>query len=308
MKILQGLLSFFLLLVFNGCANKINPTQNSVSNKISSPEKCSEKIVFFSSRTNNGDLYTYNPATLETGSFVIADSAVGSPVYDQLSNSLIFAQKKSNIRNLFSKNLDSGEIEFLLTNPAGDEVPDWSPNTRKIVFSSKISTQNYSLIIQDVETGKMLVIYEGAKQPYDPVWSPGGNQVAFVVTDTLFNADIAIINSDGSGFRNLTNNSKLNGHPDWSPDGKSLLFYIYQNGNADLYTLEIDSKSLTQLTFDSANQLIGRYSSSGKKITYGGVINDDWEVFVMDSDGNNKERISFNPGFDGDPVWIPCKI
>ena len=99
---------------------------------------------------------------------------------------------------------------------------------------------------------------------------------------------------------------KLNGHPDWSPDGSEVLFYIYQDGDADLFTLEIESESLTQLTFDSSNQLIGRFSPDGKKIAFGGVVDSDWEVFIMNSDGNGKEQITFNPGFDADPIWIPC--
>ena len=195
----------------------------------------------------------------------------------------------------------------MISNPAGDEVPDWAPNTNKIVYSFRNNASSFSLIIEDLDYGQKTVLFENAVQAFEPAWSPDGSQIAFVLTDSTRNGDIAIINIDGTGFKNLTNNLKLHGQPEWSPDGQTLLFYISRNGNADLYTLELESNALTQLTFDTANQLIGRFSSDGKKITYGGIFEDDWEIFIMNSDGNNKEQVTFNPGFDGDPIWIPCK-
>lgn len=293
-------------LMISACSKTMNPEIVSQTETNSQIQQCSDKIIFYSNRTNNGDLYAFDPVSFETVAFLVADSAIGAPVFNSFNNTLIFAQKSTTGRDLYSKNIDTDQITFLISNPAGDEVPDWSPIEHSIVYSSEISQQNYSLIVKNIDTGREQVLYKNAKQSYDPVWSPDGNQIAFVVTDSVFNADIAIINSDGSGFRNLTNNLKLNGHPDWSPDGSEVLFYIYQDGDADLFTLEIESESLTQLTFDSSNQLIGRFSPDGKKIAFGGVVDNDWEVFIMNSDGNGKEQITFNPGFDGDPIWIPC--
>ena len=306
MRKLLGVLFIGSSVLFSACSKKMSPDTTLPPEIEESTPKCSEKIVFFSSRTNNGDLYAFDPISLETNEFLIADSAIGAPVFNKFRSSLVFAQQSSKGRDLYSKNINTGDITFLIPNPAEDEVPDWSPTENKIVYSLRNHLQSYSLIVRFLDNGEELVLFENALQAFDPVLSPNGSQIAFVLTDSTTNADIAVINVDGTGFKNLTNNSKLHGHPEWSPDGSTLLFYISKNGNADLYTFELETNTLTQLTFDSANQLVGRFSSDGKKIAYGGFFEGDWEIFMMDSDGNNKEQVTFNPGFDGDPVWIPC--
>ena len=270
--------------------NAPTPEINDIKNP--SPQRCSDQIIFYSSRSNNGDLYRFDPSSLETSGFIVADSAIGAPRFNSKTNSVIFTQQGPEGRNLYSKNLLSQQTSFLMPNPAGEEVPDWSPIENMIVYSLKDHLQHYSLIVRDLDNGEELVLFENALQVYNPVWSPDGLQIAFVLTDSTRNADIAIINTDGTHFENQTNNLKLNGHPSWSPDGRKILFYISNNGNADLYSLEVETKDLTRLTFDSANQLVGRYSPDGTKIAYGGVIEDNWEVFIMNSNGIVKAIIN----------------
>lgn len=309
MKNLSGILLLGTVLAVYGCSKKINPESSSIpeSPSLNTPiEKPSAgRIIFFSTRTNHGDLYAFDPNSLVTSEFIIADSAIGSPRYNPYTKSIIFTQQEPNGLNIFQKNLVSNKVEFLIANPAVDEVPSWSPSANEIVYSFEHHPQNYSLILRDIITGNEQTLFKKAMQAYSPVWSPDGSQIAFVLTDSTINGDISIINADGTGFRNLTNNQKLHGHPAWSPDGQKLLFYMSVNGNADLYTLEIETGDLTQLTFDSANQYVGRYSPDGAKIVYAGMISDDWEIFIMDADGNNKEQVTFYPGFDGDPIWVP---
>lgn len=315
MKNLSGVLILGVVLFVFGCSKELNPDKEIVPEQprlaepesAPTPEQCSEQVIFFSNRSNNGDLYAFDPISLETSGYIVADSAIGAPRLNRFKNALTFAQNGDSGRTIFGKTLDTQKITSLIPNPAGDEVPDWSPSENKIAYTLEDHLSNYSLVVRDLNTGNEQVLYASALQPYNPVWSPDGSQIAFVLTDSTNNGDIAVINADGSDFSNLTKNSNLHGHPAWSPDGKRLLFYIYLNGNADLYTLEIESGDLSRLTFDPSNQLIGRYSSDGSKIAYGGIIDGDWEVFIMDADGNNKERITFNPGFDGDPVWVPCE-
>ncbi|MFY0685288.1 MAG: PD40 domain-containing protein [Balneola sp.] len=313
MKNLSGVLLLGVLFIAYGCSKKVypdaanTPKPTTPTPTISTPSEKSlaGKIVFYSSRTNHGDLYIFDPFSLKTEEFIIADSSIGAPRYNPFNNSIVFAQQEPNGRNIYQKNLHSNNIKFAIPNPAADEVPSWSPVANRIAYSMEHHLQNYSLITRDLNSGDEQVLFEHAMQSYNPVWSPDGSQIAFVLTDSTNNGDIAIINADGTEFRNLTNNLKLHGHPAWSPDGKKLLFYISINGNADLYTMDVETGDLTQLTFDEPDQYIGRYSLDGTKIAYAGMINGDWEIFIMDADGNNKEQVTFYPGFDGDPIWIP---
>ncbi len=309
MKFIWGIIQLlFTAVLFSACSQKMNPEQNtsSIPERISAQPPCSDKIVFFSARSGNGDLYQYDLSSLEVDLYLSADSSLGAPRFNKFSNLLMFAQQGSDGRIIYEKNPKDNSVSSVMENPAVDEVPDWSPNANKIVYSKTISAGNYSLVVKDLDTENELVLLENSKESFYPVWSPDGSRIAFVLTNEEYSADIGIINTDGSGFLNVTSNKKVHGHPEWHPNGDRLLFYIFANGNADLYELNLDSDELIQLTYDSNNQLIGRYSPDGNKIVFGGVIEGDWEIFLMDSDGNNKQQLTFSPGFDGDPVWVSC--
>jgi len=35
------------------------------------------------------------------------------------------------------------------------------------------------------------------------------------------------------------------------------------------------------------------------------LVNENWELFVAGADGGQPRQITFDPAFDGDPVWVP---
>lgn len=265
-----------------------------------------ESIFYYSSSSGSGDIYKINTLSLESSIFIDNDSTDGAPRYNAFENELIFTSLKEGAPYLYAKNLDTGIESWKMLNPAGDEVPDWSPIKNEFVYSKATGSGLFDLVIRDLTINIETVLVEDATSDFYPSWSPDGTKILFEYSDSTSTNDIAIINSNGSGFKKIAAH-KYYGHPSWAPNGKSVLFYIYQDGQADIYSANIDGTNLTQLTNTPSNELIARYSSDGSKILIGGIVEDDWEVFLMDSDGGNIKRLTNTSGFDGDPIWISCK-
>ena len=53
---------------------------------------------------------------------------------------------------------------------------------------------------------------------------------------------------------------------------------------------------------------MGAWSPDGKWIAFGSARTDDWELYVMRSDGSQVRRLTYHDGFDGDPVWVPAAL
>ncbi|MEJ7742640.1 MAG: hypothetical protein WKF73_08905 [Nocardioidaceae bacterium] len=96
-----------------------------------------------------------------------------------------------------------------------------------------------------------------------------------------------------------------------SADGR-IAFYGYQDGDADIYTINPDGTGETNLTNEDpgAETLADAdpsWSPDGTRIAYtvytvrSGLINDIW---VMNADGTNKVALT-DTGNDGAPVWSP---
>jgi len=114
-----------------------------------------------------------------------------------------------------------------------------------------------------------------------------------------------VSNRDGSGFHRLVTGMLSEGDPSWSPDGSLIAFEaLGPQGNTDIWTIHPDGSGLMQLTQGLDNQQPA-WSPDGRKIAFvsnRGGTNDLW---VMDANGQNVQRLTSLPGEEDHPSFSP---
>ena len=167
---------------------------------------------------------------------------------------------------------DGGNEQRLTNNPRDDRYPSWSPDGKRIIFSSKrdghfrgesgITSEIY---VMDADGGNPQRLTENRKNDKDPSWSPDGKRIAFSSDrkGDLQNFEIYVMDADGGNEQRLTENRRFDEDPSWSPDGERIAFW--SNREADLHNAEI---------------------------------------YVMDADGGNLQRLTNNPHPDVSPAWF----
>lgn len=143
--------------------------------------------------------------------------------------------------------------------------------------------------------------------------------------------ELFLLEPDGSKMERLTYSAKENTkniYPRWSPDGQKITYTSDENGNTDIYIMDVKTKETKNLTNHPSQDRESTWSYDGKRIAFSSNRDGDYEIFIMNNDGtgmyqltyNSKEEISIDPDFaylvpeqrndlwdDTHPVWSPNK-
>lgn len=143
--------------------------------------------------------------------------------------------------------------------------------------------------------------------------------------------ELFLLEPDGSKMERLTYSTKentKNTFPRWSPDGNKIIYTTDQDGNNDIYVIDVKTKETKNLTNHPSQDRESTWSYDGKKIAFSSNRDGDYEIFIMNNDGtgmyqltyNSKEEIKIDPDFaylvpeerndlwdDTHPVWSPKK-
>ncbi len=93
---------------------------------------------------------------------------------------------------------------------------------------------------------------------------------------------------------------------DYSVATERFIFDSYRDNNTrNLFSGDLEGKTLKQLTDLDSRDGHPVWSSDGKLIAFQSMRDGNPEVYLMKNDGAEIQRITNSPGFDGIPKWSP---
>lgn len=170
----------------------------------------------------------------------------------------------------------------------------------------------------DLHAGAVRILDTGADEACFPRFSPDGDRIAFVARDTD-RWEVSVARADGTGRVALTEGAPglrgLDGPVDWSPDGTQVVFHgDTEPFEADLYTVDVETRELANLTRDEWFDEAPSWSRDGESILFMSTRGGDWTwgLFRMSlADGSVEtlagpdweEKNFIRPGPAGTAVW-----
>jgi TolB protein len=93
--------------------------------------------------------------------------------------------------------------------------------------------------------------------------------------------------------------------PRFGPDGRTVVYSLTQNGNSDIFKMDINSGASARLTNAPSIETAPSFSPDGSQIVFESDRSGTPQLYVMSANGGEARRISFGQGRYGTPVWSP---
>lgn len=203
--------------------------------------------------------------------------------YDAQTISTLWKNSIENAYKSLGKDTVSRPIGTSLINSANggrmNVSPSISPDGKYVVYLSEQDLFSIDLFLADAVTGKMIrklgsKLTNGDIDEFSFIesagsFSPDSRKFAFSVFSDGKNKLMAIdVESGKTLFVEAMGDLVEFGNITWAPDGQSVAFSGLKNGYSDLYTFNLHTKELRQLTDDYYSDFQPNYSKDGKYIVF----------------------------------------
>lgn len=158
-------------------------------------------------------------------------------------------------------------------------APSISPDGKYLAFLSEKDLFGVDLFLADAKTGRIIrkLSSQVANSHIDDfnfiesagTWSPDSKQFAFSIFSKGRNQMMVINVSNGSvALRAHMDKVEQFGNLTWSPNGEDIAFSGMVEGQGDIFSYNLKTKTVTQITNDTFSDYAPSYSPDGKKIVF----------------------------------------
>ena len=147
----------------------------------------------------------------------------------------------------------------------------------------------------DREGGKPIQLTNDPAWDRWSAWSPDGSLLAF-----LSGARLVVMEANGKNLRNIAANADW--RPAWSPDGRQLAVMK----GFSIWIFDVETREGREIPKTRVGMLPA-WSPDGIQIAFRSDILHvgNWDIYLIDIDGQNLKRLTTNRQDDHYPAWSP---
>ena len=231
------------------------------------------------------------------------------------SSRIVFIGRKTpkDVKQVYTCRLDGSDLKQITTDPVIHLSPTWSADGEQLIFTSYRSG-NPDLYRYHMSTQVTHILSSHPGLDSGGAADPLSTWVTFSSRGGR-DADLYVVSLQGGTRRLLVRGVGLDVDPTFSRDGRYLAYVSGRFGRPHIFRAELNrtqfgglqvvkDKRLTWAGWYNGNPAFSRDS---RKIAFAGYDKeiDRFDIFMMNADGQNLERLTLNTGDNESPSWAP---
>ena len=219
---------------------------------------------------------------------------------------LVFtAYRNRNTQDIDMIELATGKRWTIVSLGGLNITPALSPDGNFMAFASSYEG-NSELYRLDTRTKALQRLTVNASGDLSPSWSPSGRELAFT-SDRSGGPQVFLMSGDGTNVRRLTFEGDYNAAPAWSPRG-NWIAYVCRTPKKEykLCVITPDGQKRVQLTTGPGVDDSPSWSPDGRHIVFSSTADGKSQIYMINADGKDLERITFTGTHNSAPTWSPA--
>lgn len=276
------------------------------------------QILFISRRVENtADWYLMTMNGDGTNQKIISELDVRceKPSVSHDGTKILFTHYSEDyVYELYMVNTDGTSLTLIDTANRYCGSADWYFDNTKIIYSRSrnFSTDERDIVLYDLITEEKSVLTSSGNN-FSAIFS-NHNEITFCCQSNSQASDIFKMNIDGSNIQLLIPNAC---NPVYSPNGEKIAYLsCIENGSSQIFVANSDGSANNQLTTTYSSETYPgwppegntdpKWTPNGSKIVYVSGADGDPEIYIMESNGSNKIKLTNNSSRDNSPKVSSC--
>lgn len=221
------------------------------------------------------------------------------PVYAQSTEGkIVFHSDRDGDLEIYVMDATGENVQQLTFNSCDDGWPSWSFDGKMIFFESDCDGNWEVFRVNSDGSNLTQLTHTATAGNGEATLSPNGNVIVFQ-SDLEGTYDLYLMGAEGDDMMLFVySETKYLGWPDWSHDGR---YIVYDAGDS----INVIDTDIWEDSSIRVNATIGlpRWSSDDSQIAYISHENGSADIYTMNRDGTQVQRLTFGDSLDRRPDW-----